>query len=160
VVPAGLRPGGERQPIIVAVDGLASAAPALRLGFDTAALWSLPLRVLHAGDEHDSPEDLQDRRRTVEELLAGWKAADPDVAVEVDVVQGQPVEAIRNHAEHGQLMIVARAHEHRLGSWGRSVASAVLDHCRCPLAVVPESPLPDLGTRASVAPEEALSVTP
>lgn len=158
VVPPYLRPAVARQPVIVAVDGVTSAIPALRVGFDEAAQRLLPLLVLHAGSESDGPDDAQARRRNVEEILAGWKEDHPDVLVQIEVVAGDPADTIRDHADHAGLMVVGRAHQRRFRSWSQSVASAVLDHCRCPLVIAPEASMPDLDQRAEVHPVRTVPV--
>jgi nucleotide-binding universal stress UspA family protein len=114
--------------------------------------------VLHAGSESDGPVDAQARRRNIEEILAGWKEDNPDVLVQVEVVAGDPADAIRDHADHAGLMVVGRAHQRRFRSWSQSVASAVLDHCRCPLVIAPEASTPDLDQRAEVHPTRTVPV--
>lgn len=128
------------QPIVVAVDGSTPASSFLKMGFDEAALRALPLLVLHAAHQFDSRSDLEDRRRNIEEILAGWRADRPDVAVQIDIVRGDPAASICGHTLDARLMVVGRAHQRRFRSWTRSVANTVLDYCRCPLVVVPEAP--------------------
>lgn len=131
-----------RQPVIVAVDGTTAAASALRVAFDEAAIWRLPLTVLHARPEDETATEAAERRVNIEEILAGWKADQPDVYVHSEVVPGEPEDLIAEYSEHAALMVVGRPHRRRLGSWVRSVTNAVLNHCQCPLVVVPESGLP------------------
>jgi nucleotide-binding universal stress UspA family protein len=141
VVPAYLE-ATSRQPVVVAVDGTTAAASALRVGFDEAAIWHLPLTVLHARPDDDTVTDVEERRVNIEEILAGWKAEQPDVSVHSDVVPGDPAVVIAEYSEHAALVVVGRPHRRRLGSWARSVANSVLSHCECPLVVVPESAPP------------------
>ena len=142
VVPPFIRPSTTHQPIVVAIDGLTPASSVLKMGFDEAALRSLPLLVLHAGQGTDTPADLEDRRRNIEEILAGWRADRPDVNVKIDIVRGDPAASICTHASHAPLLLVSRAHQRQFRSWTHSVANAVLDYCPCPLVVVPETGLP------------------
>jgi nucleotide-binding universal stress UspA family protein len=140
-VPA-YRKATSRRPAVVAVDGTTAAASALRVGFDEAAIWRLPLTVLHARPDDDTATDAEERRVNIEEILAGWKADQPDVAVHSEVVPGDPADLIAEYSENAALVVVGRPHRRRLGSWARSVANAVLGHCECPLVVVPESAPP------------------
>ena len=141
VVPAYVE-ATPRQPVVVAVDGTTAARSALRVGFDEAAIWRLPLTVLHARPDDDSAQEAEERRLNIEEILAGWKADQPDVSVHSEVVPGDPADVIADYSEHAALVVVGRPHRRRMGSWVRSVASAVLSHCECPLVVVPESAPP------------------
>ena len=51
-----------------------------------------------------------------------------------------PAERIVEESVHAALMVVGRPHRsHRLGSWSRSVARAVLDRSFCPLVIAPPS---------------------
>lgn len=128
-----------RQPVIVAVDGTTAAASALRVAFDEAAIWRLPLTVLHARPDDDTGRETAERQVNIEEILAGWKADQPDVPVHSEVVPGDPADVIAAYSHHAALMVVGRPHRRHVGSWARSVAHAVLSHCECPLVVVPES---------------------
>ena len=142
--------------MIVAVDGTTAAASALRVAFDEAAIWQLPLTVLHAQPDDETATDTAERRVNIEEILSGWKADQPDVArCTHEVVPGEPADLIAEYSEHAALMVVGRPHQRRVGSWARSVANAVLSHCGCPLAVVPESPLPFGLAAADTAPTSA-----
>ena len=143
------------QPVVVALDGTTAAASALRVAFEEAALWHLPLTALHARPDDDTAREAAERRVNIEEILAGWKADQPDVAVHSQVVSGDPAQVIAEYSEHAALMVVGRPHQRRVGSWARSVANAVLSHCGCPLAVVPESPLPFGLAAADTAPTSA-----
>ena len=146
-----------RQPVIVAVDGTTAAASALRVAFDEAAIWQLPLTVLHAQPDDETATDTAERRVNIEEILSGWKADQPDVQVHSEVVPGEPADLIAEYSEHAALMVVGRPHRRRLGSWSRSVANAVLNHCACPLVVVPESPLPSRSAAAGRIPATNLA---
>jgi nucleotide-binding universal stress UspA family protein len=131
-----------RQPVVVAVDGTTAATSALRVAFDEAALSRLPLTVLHARPENDTAAETAERQVNIEEILAGWKADQPDVAVHCEVAPGDTADVIAASAEHAALMVVGRPHRRHVGSWARSVANAVLSHCACPLVLVPESSPP------------------
>lgn len=142
VVPPHLRPLKGPELGMVALDGLTAADSALRIGFEEAERRSMPLLVLHAGDQDDDAAEIERRQVNVAEILAGWKADHPEVSVDVDVVRGDPAATVCSHAMRAALMVVGRPHCAGLRSWSRSVANAVLDHCGCPLVVTPGTPLP------------------
>ncbi len=151
-VPADHEQTAGYKPVVVAVDGTTAAGSALEFGFDEAAERRVELIVLHACPLGELTTAMQDDDVNLAEILAGWKADRPDVDVRTVIVPGEPDEVIIKASGAAGLMVVARPHQERLGSWTRSVARAVLRYAHCPLVIVAPSPLPSRH-RASAASE-------
>ncbi|HET9649236.1 MAG TPA: universal stress protein [Microlunatus sp.] len=140
IVPAGYPATRPDQPAVtVAVDGETSAEQALRLAFDEAELRGTPLVVLHAVPMDTLPTERQDVAASIGELVAGWKADHPDIAVHEVLTTGDPEDVISEQSRNAGLMIVGRPHAKHVGGWSRSIAHAVLKRTACPLVVVPRS---------------------
>ena len=148
VVPADHeQTAGYRKPVVVAVDGTTDAGSALEFGFDEAAQRQVELIVLHGCPLGELTVAVQDDDVNLAEILAGWKADRPEVNVRTVILPGEADEVIIKASGEAGLMVVARPHQERLGSWTRSVARAVLRYACCPLVIVPPSPLPFANSR-------------
>lgn len=86
-----------------------------------------PLPVL----EEDRATWEDDEVQLLSDALRPWRAKYPDVDVLEDVVLFTPVEALAHASEGAELMVVGR----RSGS--AATVRELLEHCRCPVAVVP-----------------------
>jgi nucleotide-binding universal stress UspA family protein len=143
VVPAEYAwPDAAGKPVVVALDATTAATTALEFAFDEAALRQVDLVVLHARPLEDLPMTVVDDVVTLAEILAGWKTDRPEVNVRTVILSGEADEVIADASADAGLLIVGRPHQPHLGGWTRSVARAVLRQARCPLAIVPPSPLP------------------
>lgn len=108
---------------------------AVEVCLDIAAspfIWAAPI----AGIDWEALED--DVRRELAEQLAGWEQRYPQVvAVRSSVPRGHPVVELTNAARDAQLLVVGhRGHGGFTGMLLGSVASGVLHHASCPVAVV------------------------
>jgi nucleotide-binding universal stress UspA family protein len=139
VVPQGWsRHRGTGGPVVVALDGETRAEPALRLAFEEAERRRSAVVGLHAVPLRADGSSLRLEQAWLAELLAGARQDHPDVPVRTVLVPGDPAERIIEGSIRAELMVVGRPHRgHRLGSWSRSVARAVLDRSFCPLVVAP-----------------------
>jgi nucleotide-binding universal stress UspA family protein len=146
--PASDGTGGPGQGIVVGVDGTERSLPAVDFAFRMAALRRTPLTVLHSywdarsvGKTEPSPADVEDLRALLSESISGMAEKFPDVVVEVRLRHGfadrNLVDASRRHA----LLVIAHRPLTALDDlvYG-SVAAAVVEHARCPVAVVPAAP--------------------
>ncbi len=141
-----------RRPVIVALDGDTAAYGALRLAFDEAEMHQVRLLALHASPLDLLPIDSEEQAN-LEELIAGQRQDHPDVDVSTVLLPGDPAQAIIDASAGARLVVVGRPREvHRSRMWNRSVANAVLAHCRSPLMIVPPDLTPD---SALFAPELA-----
>jgi nucleotide-binding universal stress UspA family protein len=139
VVPSGwqARHAWPRQPVVVALDGETSAEPALKVAFAEARLRDARLVVLHAEPISVSARDVDAARFDLEVLLARWKQDNPDVAISTAIVAGDPDAQLIRWSKSAAVLVVGRPHEHRWGSWIRSVARNVMRQTHCPLIVAP-----------------------
>ncbi|MFO7251870.1 MAG: universal stress protein [Actinomycetes bacterium] len=135
-----------RGEVVVGVDGSPSDEAVLRFAFAEASLRGAALRAVHAwrpfeyGGVPLGPEDLAGEgreRRLLGEVLAGWGERYPDVAVVEETVQGHPVEVLRDASDGADLLVVgSHGHGELAGMILGSVSQGVLQHARCPVAVV------------------------
>ncbi|NAS25975.1 universal stress protein [Herbidospora sp. NEAU-GS84] len=129
--------------VVVGVDGSDAQAGVLDFAFREAAARDAALRavlawnwrdVLGAGTLGDEPED---GRRALAEAMAGRRELFPDVRVSMEVVEGHPVDVLRQAAAQAELLVVgSRGHGALAGMVLGSVSQALLHVAPCPLAVV------------------------
>ncbi|WP_169946399.1 universal stress protein [Microbispora sp. H11081] len=140
-------PAAPRPEIVVGFDGSAASEKVLDFAFAEAALRGSGLRVVHAYSPLDAgggfapiPDDFDDEKieaRMVKEALSGRRALYPDVKVVEEVVQSHPVDALRHASADAELLVIG---SHGKGGFSGlllgSVCQAMLQHARCPMAVV------------------------
>lgn len=135
VVHRPCHPGLVRNGVVVGIDGTAADLPVLEHAFHQAGLRDLPLTVLHTTLARDGAEDLR-----LSETLAGTGEAHPTVRVTTEVLPGLPDDALARASGRMNLVVVGARH----GWSGRvglgSVAAALAERSRCPVAVVPLPP--------------------
>ncbi|GAA2795110.1 universal stress protein [Saccharopolyspora taberi] len=142
-----VRNPADTGPVVVGVDNSRGSRFALAFAFDAAArratglvaVQALPDAYFHPGPfPHPDRDELRDSAdRHLAEQLAGWSEQYPDVPVSRAATNEHPVAALREAAEGAQLLVVG--HRGRGGFTGMllgSVASGVLHHSPCPVAVV------------------------
>jgi nucleotide-binding universal stress UspA family protein len=143
-------PGPTPARVVVGSDGSALSGAAIGEAFAEADARGLDLTVVQAwyldmstgglaalSTESVRREVAEAERAAAAEAVAGWREKYPDVTVHVHVLQGHPVQALVEHSEGAELVVV--------GSRGRggfrglllgSVSQGVLHHARCPVMVV------------------------
>ena len=136
----------ERRPVVVGVDSSGSARHAAEWAADLAAVWKLPLRLVHTvgvgGDTAEVPRWLRELRDGAERV-----GAEP---TEAEVVSGAVDEVLLDRSGAARLLVVGSYGEGaRAGMLAGSTALALLDGSRCPVAVVrgsaPQLPPPRRG---------------
>ncbi|MFE4414560.1 universal stress protein [Streptomyces sp. NPDC056821] len=155
LVRTGDRPAAEAagQEVVVGQQGAPEdSAAALAFAFETAAArgagvravraWTLPpvfayspgsLKLL---DEAGGLEPYE--RKALAAALQPWRERFPDVPVVEHVEMGSAGQVLLAAAEHAQLLVVGRrARRTAVGARIGSVASGMLHHAGCPVAVVP-----------------------
>ncbi|MFC7363280.1 universal stress protein [Nocardioides astragali] len=137
-----------RQGVLVGVDGARGLGEVLRFAFRQASLRRLPLTVQHSswGPQasgvypSDRPIDIERQRPLVAEEVAGLSEEFPDVRVRYAWAQGHPADCLVREGSRMDLLVVGR---HEDGALSRirhsSIATRVVEHARCPVAVVPIS---------------------
>jgi nucleotide-binding universal stress UspA family protein len=155
VVPApGTRPtsaASGARPIVVGVDRSRNSAAALEWAAEWARGSGAPIRVVSvwrhepmvASSTHPGvgwPADTHLHAEAQRELEAFVKASDlpADVTLEARTREGEPARILLEEAADADLLVVgARGHGGFLGLLLGSVATAVVQHCPCPVAVIP-----------------------
>jgi nucleotide-binding universal stress UspA family protein len=142
--PAGLI--AERPAVVVGVDGIESADPALAFGFDHASRHRVPLHavmcwrrdVLASMQWRMEPPAPARAELWLAESIAGWQEKYPDVEVHSSVVRDHPVAGLvaASNAQH-LLVVHSRTRHARAGTLLGSVSQGVLHHATCPVAVIP-----------------------
>ena len=142
-------PGVVRKGVLVGVSGTAEEQPVLELAFHHASMRGLPLTVRHSF--HDvfaemygahvvaaSGELLTEERLVLAEAVAGYSEKYPEVSVDLELARGLAHETLAADSAHWNLIVVGR---HPTDSVGRmlsaTVATAVIEHARTTVAVVP-----------------------
>lgn len=142
-------PGIVRKGVLVGVGGSAEEQPVLEFAFRHASMRSLPLTIRHSF--HDvfaemngahvvaaSGELLEEERLLLAEAVAGYREKYPEVPVDLELARGLAHETLAADSEHWNLIVVGR---HPTDSVSRmlsaTVATAVIEHARTTVAVVP-----------------------
>ncbi|WP_405085097.1 universal stress protein [Microbispora sp. NBC_01389] len=141
---------GAAAEIVAGFDGSHAATPALAYAFEEARLSGHRLRVVCAWEPPissgpriavDTGEIGRIREDRARRLLTAWRDRFADVETELDMVRAHPVSALVDASARAALLVV--------GSHGRnaltvallgSVSRAMLEHARCPVAVVRHNP--------------------
>ncbi|WP_245561482.1 universal stress protein [Actinomycetospora chiangmaiensis] len=117
-------------PVVLGL-GPGTGQAAVSLAFDVAADAGAPLCVVRAGDDR-AHQDCRDD-------LAAWRLVRPEVAVDVDVLDADPVTALRERARGAALLVVGRTSRRPWRGWlTPSPTVALLRDPPCPVAVVPD----------------------
>lgn len=151
-------PGRVHTGVVAGVDGSERSRNVLAFAFEQAALRDLPLTVLHcvwdaqaaavgpallAGGAAavfvaETEQAMETARLLVSETLAGFCEDFPEVPVRTELARGMAADALVRLGERADLLVVGSHHggvatSILLGS----VATDVVEHARCPVAVVP-----------------------
>lgn len=153
---------GFRHGVVVGADGTPGSVPVIEYAFRAASLMRCPLTVMHAywdvaaGLTHGrrvSPDEggVEDLRALLAESVAGIREKFPDVEVVTELSRGLVDECLEDAGATAELVVVGR---HQRGALSRllsrTVTAAVLEHARCPVAVVPE---PDPDASGTIRPD-------
>lgn len=137
-VPENAYPSTSRGGVVVTLDGDTSATGSLNFAFDEAGARGSRLQVLHAAPPGTVAADVDASRANISEVLAGWSAQHPNVRVTTHFVVDEPDEACIRATQRAELVVVGRPrHRGMVFALARPVATQVLRHTRCPVAVVP-----------------------
>lgn len=153
VVCRPLDEGQRSHGVVVGADGTAESLPVIEFAYRYASLHELPLTVLHCfwdvvvavanyraerGEQVDAPE-LEDLRALLAESVSGLGEQYPDVSVRMELEHGLVDEALGRRDRAWDLVVVGR---HPMTTRDRvlngSIATAVVERSRSPVAVVPE----------------------
>lgn len=141
-------------PVLLAVDGSPAGAAAGRFAFDEAALRGAPLVATHVWNTWNEPtpyehpadplnvvvdiDQLRRRhQRRLEEAVAPWREARPEVTVELRLERGRVRHTLLDASREAQLVVAgARGHGGFTGMLLGSVSQALLYHADCPVTVI------------------------
>ena len=131
--------------VVVGVDGSAAAVEAALWAIDEAIALGVPLRLVHVIepteqttiDVHEQAHRVATAEAAVRSALAAVEATERPVKVDMDILEGRPVEALLRAAQSAMLLCVgARGLKHATRGRIGSTAAALSAAARCPVAIV------------------------
>jgi nucleotide-binding universal stress UspA family protein len=136
-------------PIVVGVDGSASAQRALTLGFDEAQRRGIGLLAVHSYPAptplhgmslpplvYDQDAARQDAARDLNATLTPWRDKFPTVPVQTLTEPGSPAKNLVDLSSDATLLIVgSRGHSALIGNLLGSVGQQLLHHADCPVMI-------------------------
>ncbi|MEO3779672.1 universal stress protein [Micromonospora sp. B11E3] len=133
-------------PVVVGVDGSDAALLALGFAVERAAGYGVPLRVLRAwepaaegGADPDAATAAE--RAALDGPLARWREAFPHLEIAAEAVPGRPAAVLMEASRDARLVVVgSRGRGGLRGMLLGSVGQQLIQHARCPVAVVRELP--------------------
>ncbi|GAA3507642.1 nucleotide-binding universal stress UspA family protein [Streptosporangium album] len=144
-----VRLGGEEthREVVVGVDDSPQCEPALAYAFEQARLRGCALRAVHAWQlpvhafapeiSYNMDEIRHTQHQMVKDGLSAWQEKFPEVKVVQDVHSAHPVDALEDASTRADLVVVGSRGMGAVGSvLLGSVSRGVLNHARCPVAVV------------------------
>lgn len=148
VVPDATTPGG--RGVVVGVGGTAESVPTASFAFRAASWRHEPLTVVHTFWDPEYAEgralaarphtDLAAERLLVTETIAGLNERYPDVEVRVELDRELPEDTLAELSQDAALVVVGtREHDALVELALGSVATALIRHARCPIAVIPST---------------------
>jgi nucleotide-binding universal stress UspA family protein len=141
-------------PVVVGVDGTPVGEAAIAFAFAQASARGVDLVAVHAWTDLvveaayvggaaalDFAPLEEQAAETLAERLAGWQEKYPDVHVVREVVRERAARALLRNSEHAQLVVVGtRGRGGFRGLVLGSTSQHLLQHARCPVAVVRTAP--------------------
>ncbi len=138
----------ERDPgmcVVVGVDGSAAAVDAALWAIDQATDRDIPLRLVYVVDtpqdeEVDAAEqarELATAETAIRHVLAAVESTERSVKIEVEILQGRPVQTLREAARSAAVLCIgARGLRHSTEGRMGSTAAALSASAHCPVAIV------------------------
>ena len=135
------RPGSEvpgREGVVVGVDGTERSLPVLEHAFEAASFRQQPLTVVHCRWLGPLGDSVEEQELRLAETMAGMQEKYPDVHVVRVALDGPPEQRLVEEAS-GAVLLVVGGHAGGVVSelLTGSVATSVVEHARCAVAVVP-----------------------
>jgi nucleotide-binding universal stress UspA family protein len=134
--------------ILVGVDGSPGSQDALGFAMEHAGRRNAPVLAVYGWHERDlgassmvtwtrAAERIAAAERMLEEALGPWRSKHPDVELSGEAVPVHPARLLADGSEHAGLVVVgSRGRGEFAGLLLGSVSQEVLQHARCPVAVV------------------------
>lgn len=134
-------PGVVRHGVLVGADGRPSSLATVEYAYLQASLHDLPLTIMHGPRGVAGYETAEELRLRATEPLSGLAEKYPDVRARVVVTSGLVDEELISASERMNLLVLGAHLGSRLSALvNGSVAQIVVEHARCPVAVVPVGP--------------------
>jgi nucleotide-binding universal stress UspA family protein len=133
VVPARRLPGDR---IVVGFADARDSTRTLGLAFGEARMHRLPLSVLivKSTAPRAALDDMERKLLAIE--LEPWRDRFPDVAVEPDVLHGQPAHALPEAAAGAELLVLGRrSRDTYLGLGEESITPKIIQNVNCPVLI-------------------------
>lgn len=130
----------ERAPVVLGVDEIHDAGPAVGWAFEEADRRAADLVVLHGvKGGFGAPRQEIGEQMELAEAVAGWEPKYPGLRVLHRVVPQSPAKALVEASEQASMVVVGARRRHGIAGMalGR-VNHAVLHHARSPIVIVPE----------------------
>jgi nucleotide-binding universal stress UspA family protein len=127
--------GAVRNGVVVGADATERSLATVEFAYRQASLHRLPLTIMHSYWEASSEDEA---RRTLAESIAGLVEKFPEVNARTELVRGTADDSLVRASERMDLVVVGTHHAGVMSAvvFG-SIADAVVQHARCPVAVVP-----------------------
>lgn len=130
--------------VVVGVDGSRAAMTAALWAVEEAVSRDLPLRLMYAvsprgalTDPQDAARDLATAEIAVREVLMAVESLEQLVRIEVEIVQDRPEHALHLASRTAAMICVgALGRDHASGRRVGSVAAALSESARCPVAII------------------------
>jgi nucleotide-binding universal stress UspA family protein len=147
--PHGRGPQADR--VLLGVDETPASRRAAEFAFEYAALNGTRLSILHGSWERlsrgstvlgllaegEEPGITEEEKLSIAETIAGLPEQYPDVELEVTHRSTDPAEALIEASETARLVVVGARHRSAARALVlRSISTALVEHSRCPVAVV------------------------
>jgi nucleotide-binding universal stress UspA family protein len=131
------RPGLVRHGVLVGADGTEGSHVTLEFAYRQASLRGLPLTILHCCS--DTAADLTERTRLdVAESTSGLAEKFPEVRARTELASGPAGVVLARAGQRMDLVVVGAHHGGAVSALVRgSVATSVLEHASCPVAILP-----------------------
>jgi nucleotide-binding universal stress UspA family protein len=134
-----------RRGVLVGADGTEDSLPTLEFAYRQASLRKLPLTVMHCfWDVRSATSSLtggpesEEERPLLAEALDRMGEKFPDVNVRLELARGLADACLIGAGERMDMVVVGRHEQHMVsGLVYGSIASAVVEHASCIVAVVP-----------------------
>ncbi|WNG89761.1 universal stress protein [Mycobacterium sp. ITM-2016-00317] len=134
----------ERPCIVVGIDGSPAAVDAALWAVEEAVEADIPLRLVYVVDAAPGAVDPQDQARRVatgeialRHALTAVEATERPVKIELEMLQGRPVETLLEAARPASLLCLgARGFRHSTSGRIGSTAAALTAAARCAVAIV------------------------
>jgi nucleotide-binding universal stress UspA family protein len=134
--------------VVVGIDGSRTALTAALWAADEAVARDVPLRLVYAIETHDATMTSEQAERAlltaesaVRQVFTAVESTDNPVKIEVEILQGRPIEKLLEVSGTATMMCVgAIGSKHATGGRIGSTAAALAGRAHCPVAVVRGNP--------------------